>query len=174
MDGNNFNLRLSGGGEPATPADVEAAGASLERLAGAERVAAGPSFEDRVFMATRAAIAQGMPEDVADVAGLLDELAAMEREGSPATMEDRVVMASAAQLRAPAAGSHRPVIAVIGRVGAPAGGGALVTGRGHGVDGERPTGRHAGAADRDLMSVARSGIGAVAVGVRGPAPGPTP
>lgn len=85
-------------GEPGVPPDLSATGASLDRLAGAERAGAGPSFEDRVFLATRAAIAQGVPADIADVAGLLDELATTERAGAPVTLEDRLMLATAAHL----------------------------------------------------------------------------
>src|SRR5258705_98338 len=80
MDTNsNFGSQRSGEGNPLPlPADLIEAAASVDRLAAHERSLAGASLQDRIFMATRAAIAQGVPADVADRSAALYDLGALD------------------------------------------------------------------------------------------------
>jgi hypothetical protein len=89
-----------------SPPDVADAAASVDRLAAAERASAAATLEDRLFLATRAAIGQGVPPDVAGVAVLLDDLAERDRASAPPSLEDRLQWASAAAL---ATGPSAPI-----------------------------------------------------------------
>jgi hypothetical protein len=74
--------------------ELAAIGAALDELAAAERRAAGPCVEDRLFMGTRASLRAGTPAELRDAEGALDALAQSERAAAGTTLEDRIFIAS--------------------------------------------------------------------------------
>jgi hypothetical protein len=80
------------------PPELAAISAALDELGHAEGAAAGPCVEDRLFLETRARLAQASPE-LEEARTALDTLASAERRAAPPTLEDRIFVASRAALR---------------------------------------------------------------------------
>ena len=90
MNQQNYNEGL--------PPELAAIAAALDELARAEGAAAGPCVEDRLFLETRARLAQAAPE-LGEAEAALNSLASVERRGASPTLEDRIFVASRGALR---------------------------------------------------------------------------
>lgn len=90
-DGSTLLAGDEGGALPPELAEVAAA---LDRLAQHEAACAGAGLEGRVFVASRAALADGIAAEVAEVAAAADALAAAERATAGPALEDRLFMAT--------------------------------------------------------------------------------
>ncbi len=112
-DGSTLLAGDEGGALPPELAEVAAA---LDRLAQHEAACAGAGLEGRVFVASRAALADGIAAEVAEVAAAADALAAAERATAGPALEDRLFMATRRLVveRAPA----EPAVVVRARGGA--------------------------------------------------------
>lgn len=82
---------------PLTP-ELAAIIAALDELARAERAAAGPCVEDRLFVETRGRLTGRVPDEVRQTAAGLDALAREERLAASGTLEERIFMASRGSL----------------------------------------------------------------------------